>query len=91
MTHGIILAGGRGERLRPITDTEPKPTLKVGGVPAIGYAVRMLGEAGIRRAVATVRYRYDDIAEAIKSLPDCGINACGAGVDVDVPSISSSM
>lgn len=84
MTHGIILAGGRGERLRPITDTEPKPTLKVGGVPAIGYAVRMLGEAGIRRAVATVRYRYDDIAEAIKSLSDCGINACGAGVDVDV-------
>ena len=80
MTHGIILAGGRGERLRPITDTEPKPTLKVGGIPAIGYSVRMLGEAGIKRATATVRYMYDDISEAIKSLPECGIKT---DVDVD--------
>lgn len=62
-TAAVIMAGGRGERLRPITDTMPKPTLEVGGKPALGYAVTMLKNAGIREATVTVRYRYETVAD----------------------------
>lgn len=57
------MAGGRGERLRPITDTMPKPNVEVGGIPALGYALRMLREAGLREAMVTVQYRYEDIID----------------------------
>ncbi len=57
------MAGGRGERLRPITDTMPKPNLEVGGIPALGYALRMAREAGIREAAVTVQYRYEDVVD----------------------------
>lgn len=62
-TAAIIMAGGRGERLRPITDTMPKPMLEVGGTPALGYALRMVREAGLRSAIVTVQYRYEDIVD----------------------------
>lgn len=62
-TAAIIMAGGRGERLRPITDTMPKPNLEVGGIPALGYALRMAREAGLREATVTVQYRYEDIID----------------------------
>lgn len=62
-TTAIVMAGGRGERLRPITDTMPKPNLEVGGKPALGYALSMLSRAGIHEATVTVRYRYEDIKD----------------------------
>ena len=57
------MAGGRGERLRPITDTMPKPNLEVGGIPALGFALRMAGEAGLREVGITVQNRYEDIVD----------------------------
>ncbi len=44
----MILAAGRGERMRPLTDTIPKPMLEVRGVPLIERHVRALAGAGIR-------------------------------------------
>ncbi len=66
-TAAVIMAGGRGERLRPITDTMPKPNLEVGGKPALGYALSMLADAGINEATVTVRYRYEDITDKFGS------------------------
>lgn len=43
----MILAAGRGERMRPLTDTCPKPLLRAGGVPLIGWHLRRLAAAGI--------------------------------------------
>lgn len=47
----MILAAGRGERMRPLTDTCPKPLLAVGGKPLIAWHIERLCAAGIRELV----------------------------------------
>lgn len=47
----MILAAGRGERMRPLTDTTPKPLLRVAGKPLIEYHIEALARAGVRRLV----------------------------------------
>ncbi|MGD9660069.1 MAG: N-acetylmuramate alpha-1-phosphate uridylyltransferase MurU [Porticoccaceae bacterium] len=47
----MILAAGFGERLRPLTETTPKPLLQVGGKPIIQYHIENLVQAGIREIV----------------------------------------
>ncbi len=51
MRSALILAAGRGERLRPFTDTMPKPLLKVGGRPIIEWQVERLALAGFTELV----------------------------------------
>lgn len=47
----MILAAGRGERMRPLTDTCPKPLLTVGTEPLIGWHLRRLKQAGITEII----------------------------------------
>lgn len=47
----MILAAGRGERMRPLTDSTPKPLLEVGGKPLIVWHLERLASAGFRRVV----------------------------------------
>jgi MurNAc alpha-1-phosphate uridylyltransferase len=47
----MILAAGRGERMRPLTDSVPKPLLKVKGKPLIEYHLEALKRAGYQRVV----------------------------------------
>lgn len=47
----MILAAGRGERMRPLTDHTPKPLLQVGGKPLIEYHLEALARSGIRDLV----------------------------------------
>lgn len=47
----MILAAGRGERMRPLTDTVPKPLLPVGGQPLIAWHLRRLARAGVREVI----------------------------------------
>ena len=47
----MILAAGRGERMRPLTDEVPKPLLPVGGRPLIVWQIERLARAGIRNLV----------------------------------------
>ena len=47
----MILAAGRGERMRPLTDSVPKPLLQVGGKPLIVWHIENLAHAGIRELV----------------------------------------
>lgn len=47
----MILAAGRGERMRPLTDTTPKPLLAVGGQPLIHYHLQALAAIGVKQVV----------------------------------------
>jgi MurNAc alpha-1-phosphate uridylyltransferase len=47
----MILAAGRGERMRPLTDNCPKPLLKINGIPLIEYHIKNLVAAGIQNIV----------------------------------------
>ena len=51
MTRALILAAGRGERLRPLTDTTPKPLLPVRGKPLIEWHLEALARAGVAQVV----------------------------------------
>lgn len=59
----MILAAGRGERMRPLTDTIPKPLLPLAGRPLIEYHLRALAAAGVREVVinhAHLGHRLED-------------------------------
>ncbi|HET9642835.1 MAG TPA: sugar phosphate nucleotidyltransferase, partial [Burkholderiaceae bacterium] len=47
----LILAAGRGDRMRPLSDTCPKPLLKVHGKPMIEWHLEALARAGVREVV----------------------------------------
>ncbi len=57
----VIMAGGRGERLRPLTDTTPKPLLPVGDKPIIEHNVDRLIAYGVRNLTITVNYLGEQI------------------------------
>ena len=59
----MILAAGRGERLRPITDTTPKPLLRVRGQPLIERHVMGLARAGVERIVINLAWLGSQIRE----------------------------
>lgn len=52
----VIMAGGKGTRLRPLTLDTPKPLLKVGGKPIIEYNIDRLQEFGVRNLTLTIKY-----------------------------------
>ena len=62
-TQAIILAGGRGERLRPFTDNLPKPMVPVNGKPFLEYVVELLRENGITEIVMLLGYLPEKITE----------------------------
>ena len=62
----MVLAAGRGERMRPITDSIPKPLVPVAGKPLIGYHLESLARAGIRDVVINISYRGEQIREALQ-------------------------
>lgn len=59
----MILAAGRGERMRPLTDTCPKPLLKVRGKPLIEYHLDALGHGGFRDVVVNTAWLGEQIED----------------------------
>lgn len=55
-SRAMVLAGGLGARMRPLTDKTPKPLIAVNGKALIDYAFDHLHEAGCARAVVNVHY-----------------------------------
>lgn len=61
----MLLAAGRGERLRPITDTLPKPLVEVAGKPLIVYHLEALHRAGVREVVVNLSWLGEKIRAAL--------------------------
>jgi mannose-1-phosphate guanylyltransferase/phosphomannomutase len=57
----VIMAGGEGTRLRPLTSTQPKPMLPMGDVPMMAHIVRLLERYGFTEIVVTVAYLANSI------------------------------
>lgn len=64
----VILAGGKGERLRPITDHLPKPMAPILGVPFLDYLLGLLKQAGIKRVLLLAGYKSEVLRERYRSL-----------------------
>ena len=61
----MILAAGRGERMRPLTDHCPKPLLKVAGIPLIEHHITKLAAAGFKHIVINHAWLGQKIEEAL--------------------------
>ncbi len=69
----MILAAGRGERLRPLTDHTPKPLIDVGGKALIAHHLQALAAAGFCDVVINVAYRGEQIRAALGDGRDFGL------------------
>jgi len=72
----MILAAGRGERMRPLTDHTPKPLLQVGGKPLIVWHIERLRAAGFTRIVINHAHLGQQIEDALG-------DGTGLGVSID--------
>ena len=61
----MILAAGRGERMRPLTDTTPKPLLKVGGKALVLWVIERLKRAGVVDLVVNVSHLAEQIQRVL--------------------------
>lgn len=59
----VLMAGGKGERLRPLTLTTPKPLLKLGGKSIIDYNIEALARCGITDIYVTIKYLAEKMRE----------------------------
>lgn len=68
----IILAGGRGKRLRPITDKIPKPLIPINGKPLIERTIKYLKKYGITEIIISSGYKSDLIKKFLKNKKNFG-------------------
>ena len=59
----VLMAGGEGKRLRPLTENTPKPLLKVGGKPIIEYNIDRLAKVGIKNMYLSINYLGDQLVD----------------------------
>lgn len=81
MTEAVLLVGGQGTRLRPLTINTPKPMLPVAGVPFTVHQITRARDAGVSRIVLATSYRADVFAAFIDGV-DLGIEVVIATEEV---------
>ena len=69
----MVLAAGRGERLRPLTDTLPKPLVVVGGRPLISWHLAALARAGVREVVVNLSWLGEQLRAALGDGREFGV------------------
>ena len=72
--HAMVLAAGRGERMRPLTDTTPKPMLRVKGRPLIDWHLNALSTAGVVEVVINLAHLGDQIREHVGAGDQYGLH-----------------
>jgi NDP-sugar pyrophosphorylase family protein len=87
----IILAGGRGKRLKPVTDYVPKPLVPIKNIPIIEWQIRYLKKFGIKEIIICTGYKTEMIENHL-NMKDIGIKIkfsiektpLGTGGDIDL-------
>jgi histidinol-phosphate phosphatase family protein len=72
-TQAVILAGGRGTRLKPLTDTRPKPMIEIHGKPFLAYQIEQMRDQGFKKILLLLGY-----------LPQVVQEYCGTGSHWDI-------
>lgn len=70
----LIMAGGRGQRLRPFTDRVPKPLLKVGSMSIVERLIRGVADAGVRNVFLAVNYMAELFEQRLGSGGHLGVH-----------------
>ena len=65
----VVLCGGRGERLKPLTDHIPKPLAPVLGRPFLDYTIEQLRGEGFEQVLLLTGYRGDQVADRYRNVP----------------------
>jgi MurNAc alpha-1-phosphate uridylyltransferase len=73
MPTAMILAAGRGERMRPLSDRTPKPLLAAGGKPLIVWQIEALARAGYRQLVINVSHLAPQLTAALRDGSHLGV------------------
>ena len=73
LTRAVLLAGGLGTRLRPLTYVEPKPLAPVANRPLISYSLRMLRRGGVDEAILASGHMADRLREALEGEREDGL------------------
>ena len=73
--YALILAGGQGERLRPLTDNLPKPMVPVGGKPILERQIEWLQSIGVSDVVFLAGYRWEAIKDHLGDGSAFGVRA----------------
>lgn len=71
---GVLMAGGEGSRLRPLTSRRPKPLAPVAGKPVMEHIVALLRRHGITEIVATLHYLADEVESYFRTGADFGVS-----------------
>jgi mannose-1-phosphate guanylyltransferase/phosphomannomutase len=70
----IIMAGGEGSRLRPLTCDLPKPMVPVMNLPVMDYSISLLKSHDIREIGVTLQYRPEQIIDSFQDGSEKGVN-----------------
>ncbi|MBL8644741.1 MAG: nucleotidyltransferase family protein [Rhodospirillaceae bacterium] len=73
ITTAMVLAAGLGTRMRPVTDTVPKPLIKVGGKALMDWPLDEFASAGVTRAVVNVHHLADQVRAHVAARTTPGI------------------
>jgi NDP-sugar pyrophosphorylase family protein len=73
ITQTVILAGGRGERLKPLTNHIPKPMAPINGVPFLDYLINSIISTGITQILILLGYKSEAIVSRYKDINNINI------------------
>lgn len=79
----VILAGGMGKRLLPLTKDLPKPMVLVNNIPFLSYLIYSLKKQGIKKILILVGYKYKKIIDYYNKYSDIPIEFCYSSIKSD--------